>query len=371
MTRTKIFAWQLALDVDNGGMKKLRIALIYNAYPGMDNESPEDRGGMSDLVTMIRAIARALRKLGHKVQVLHLADDLFAFQRKLRWFAPDVVFNQYDDVVHGALYEMRVTALIQMMGIPLTGSPSLALGLSRYKYMSASLLHGGGVPIPDDSRLLHRAKEVDEYNWNFPVIVQPSQEHAGIGTDRKSVVYSKTALKARVSHILRDLKQPAIAQKFLPGREFNVSVLGGNKLRVLPLAEVDYSELPGHIPPIMSYAAKFLENTIEYQNIDVICPAVVDTATAKAIETTALRAFRSVGGWGYGRVDIRLDEEGRPRVLEVNCNPCLEEDVALARSALHAGIDYPHLLQRIVEAALERTRFDVSLPMINSSGRKR
>jgi D-alanine-D-alanine ligase len=347
-------------------MKKLRIALIYNAYPGLETESPEDRGGMSDLVTMIRAIARALRKLGHRVEVLHLADDLFAFQRKLRSLAPDVVFNQYDDVVHGALYEMRVTALIQMMGIPFTGSPSLALGLSRYKYMTASLLQGVGVPIPDDSRLLHRVRDVDEYDWSFPVIVQPSQEHAGIGTDRNSVVYSKTALKAKVSHILRSLKQPAIAQRFLSGREFNVSVLGGDKLRVLPLAEVDYSELPRYIPPIMSYAAKFLDNTVEYQNIDVICPAVVDAATARSIESTALRAFRAVGGWGYGRVDIRLDGDGKPRVLEVNCNPCLEEDVALARSAVQAGISYPRLLQRIVEAALERTRFDVSLPMINS-----
>jgi len=152
----------------------------------------------------------------------------------------------------------------------------------------------------------------------------------------------------------------------LPGREFNVGLVGGTKLRVLPLAEVDYSELPSHIPPIMSYAAKFLDNTVEYQKTRVVCPAQVDPLIAVAIETTALRAFRSVGGWGYGRVDIRLDEDDQPRVLEVNCNPCLEEEVALARSAFQAGISYPQLLQMIVEAAFERRRFDVFLPMINN-----
>ena len=71
-----------------------------------------------------------------------------------------------------------------------------------------------------------------------------------------------------------------------------------------------------------------------------------------------------MGGWGYGRVDIRLDENQAPYVLEVNCNPCLDEDVALARSALAAGISYPKLLQMIIQAALERPPFDVDVPML-------
>src|SRR5947209_18495271 len=103
---------------------------------------------------MIRRIARGLRKAGHTVTVLPLAHDLFAFQRRLRRLRPDVVFNQYDDVVHGALYEMRVSALVRMMGFPMTGSPALALGLSRYKYMSASLLVGAGIPVPPNTALL-------------------------------------------------------------------------------------------------------------------------------------------------------------------------------------------------------------------------
>jgi D-alanine-D-alanine ligase len=313
---------------------------------------------------MIRRIGRALRSLGHTVTVLALSHDLFAFQRRLRRLRPDVVFNQYDDVVHGALYEMRLAALVRMMGFPMTGSPALALGLSRYKYMSASLLAGAGIPIPPNTALLETVRAVDQHKWEFPIIVQASQEHAGIGLDRHSIVHSKKQLRDKVRDILRNFGQPALAQRFLPGREFNVGLVGGSKLRVMPLAEVNYAELPPEIPPIMSYDAKWVETSVEYQKTSVICPAQVEPELARLIGETAIRAFRAVGGWGYGRVDVRLDEQGTPRVLDVNCNPCLDEGIGLARSAEKAGIPFPQLLQLIVKAALERQPYDADVPML-------
>jgi len=350
-----------------GAMKRLRIALVYNAYTTSLPEQPEDRSGSADLMTMVRHIARTLRRLGHTVTVLPLAHDLFRFQRKLRRLQPDVVFNLYDDVVHGALYDMRLAALVRMMGFPMTGSPALALGLTRYKFMSASLLTGAGVSIPPNTAILETVSSVDQHHWQFPIIVQPSQEHAGIGLDRASIVHSKNALRLRVREILRTYNQPALAQRFLPGREFNVGIIGGNRLRVLPLAEVDYSALPTDIPPIMSYAAKWVETSTEYQKTSIICPADVEPELARRISDLALRAFRAVGGRGYGRVDMRLDELGQPFVLEVNCNPCLDEGMGLARSAQKAGLSFPQLLQTIVRAALEPLPYDLDIPMIGNA----
>jgi D-alanine-D-alanine ligase len=344
-------------------MKRYHIALIYNSYQTGLPELPEDRASLADLRRMIRLIARTLRSLGHKVTVLPLGSDLFAFQRKLRRLRPDVVFNQYDDVVHGALYEMRVAALVRMIGYPLTGSPALALGLSRYKYMTASLLAGAGIPIPPNTVLLETVRAVRRHKWQYPLVVQPGQEHGGVGLDRDSLVSSKKALAERVREILRVYNQPALVQHFLPGREFNVGILGGSRPRVLPLAEVDYSALPEDIPPILSYAAKWVETSPEYQKTSVICPARVEPELAERIADVALRAFRAVSGWGYGRVDTRLDEAGQPRVLEVNCNPCLDEGMGLARSAEKAGISYPQLLQAIVRASLERSPYDTDVPM--------
>jgi D-alanine-D-alanine ligase len=345
-------------------MKRLHVALVYNAYTGGSVELAEDRSSMADLRRMIRHMVRILRRLGHTVTVLPLAYDLFAFQRKLRRIRPDVVFNQYDDVVHGALYEMRLAALVRMMGFPLTGSPALALGLSRYKFMSASLLAGAGIPIPPNTAMLETVSSVDHHKWQFPLIVQPSQEHAGIGLDRDSVVHSKKALRLKVREILRTYNQPALVQRFLPGREFNVGIIGGNRLRVLPLAEVSYLALPEDIPPIMSYAAKWVETSTEYQKTSIICPADIDPDLGRHIGRVALQAFRAVGARGYGRVDMRLDETGSPRILEVNCNPCLDEGMGLARSAAMAGIRYPQLLQFILRAALEPQPYDLDIPML-------
>jgi D-alanine-D-alanine ligase len=345
-------------------MKRLHVALVYNAYTAGNIELPEDRASMADLLRMIRHMARSLKRLSHTVTVLPLAHDLFAFQRKLRRLRPDVVFNQYDDVVHGALYEMRMAALVRMMGFPLTGSPALALGLSRYKFMCASLLAGAGIPIPPNTALLETVRAVDQHKWQFPLIVQPSQEHAGIGLDRESVVHSKKALRLRVRAIRRNHSQPALVQRFLPGREFNVAIIGGNRLRALPLAEVNYAALPPDIPPIMSYAAKWVETSTEYQKTSVVCPAEVEPDLARQINQVALQAFRAVGGRGYGRVDMRLDELGTPRVLEVNCNPCLDEGMGLARAAEKAGLTYPQLLQVIIRAALEPQPYDLDIPML-------
>ena len=267
-------------------------------------------------------------------------------------------------MVHGALYEMRLPALVRMMGFPITGSPALAIGLTRYKHMTASLLQGAGIRIPFCTEVLDKLSDVDRRVWPFPLIVQASQEHAGMGLDRDSIVHSKKALRDKMRVILREYKQPVLVQSFLPGREFNVAIIGGRRLRVMPLAEVNYSQLPAEIPPIMSYAAKYIETAEEYKKTSVICPAVVEPDLAREIISTSLRAFRAVGAWGYGRVDVRLDSENRPCILEVNCNACLDDGYGLARQADRAGISYPHLLQMIVKAALEGMPYDADIPMM-------
>ncbi|OGD17015.1 MAG: hypothetical protein A2V76_07160 [Candidatus Aminicenantes bacterium RBG_16_63_14] len=354
-------------------MKKLRVALIYNAYTDSKPDEKADTGSLHYLRQMIRGIARGLRRLRHEVVVMPLAGDLSVLQRKLNRLGPDIVFNQYDDVVHGALYEMRVAAFIRMLGYPMTGSPALGLGLSRYKYMSLSLLKGAGLPIPPSTTLIERLSDIDELKWSFPLIVHAAQEHAGIGLDRGSVVQTKKALKDKSREILHTYKQPALVQHFLKGREFNVGLIGGRTVRVLPLAEVDYSRLPRAIPPIMSYAAKWVETSVEYRRTEIICPARVDATLTALIGKTAVKAFRAVGGWGYGRVDVRLDESGQPIILEVNCNPCLDSGMGLARSAEQAGIEYPQLLQAIIKAAFEGPPYDMHLPIFNlgNSGRVR
>lgn len=351
--------------------KKFRVAIIYNAYDDSQQVLKGDQSSPKHLKLMVRRIARALRRSGHEVIVIPLIGDLPALERKLARINPDVIFNQYDDVVHDALYEMRIAAFIHLLGYKMTGSPALALGISRHKFMAASLLSGVGIPIPSQTTLIERLYEIDSHDWQFPLIVHPAQAHSGVGIDRNSVVTTKKALREKVRELINNFNQPALVQHFLPGREFNVGLIGGRKLRVLPLAEVDYSRLPLTIPPIMSYAAKWVATSVEYKKTRVTCPAKVDPGLERLISSTAIKAFRAIGGWGYGRVDIRLDETGLPRVLEVNCNPCLDEGMGLARSAARAGISYQDLLNEIITAAFEGPPYDVMLPIFNSMSNRR
>jgi D-alanine-D-alanine ligase len=352
--------------------KRLRIAVIFNSSQPALSESSDDRASTADLRQMIGDTARALRQLGHRVTVVPLANDLVSFQQALTRARPDVVFNQYEDCEPGALHEPRIAAFVRMLGFPLTGSPALALGLCRHKYMAAQLLQGAGVPIAPQTCLLQSAADVAGRTWRFPLIVHPDQEHAGAGLDRTSIVRSAKELKRKVAQVLSEYRQPALVQGFVPGREFNVGIVGGTKMRVLPLAEVDYSALPAGVPRIMSYAAKWIETSAEYKGTSVICPAKVTPALTRAIGDAALRAFRVVGGRGYGRVDIRLDAKGTPRVLEVNCNPCLDDGIGLARSAAKAGIAFPQLLQIILNVALEESPFDAAGPaFVRTAGARR
>ncbi len=291
---------------------KRRIALIYNAFEESSQESRTDHGGMWHLRQLVRSMARALRRLGHKVDLVPLADDLAAFQRRLLRLAPDVVFNQYDDVVHGALYEMRVATLVRMMGFPMTGSPALGLGLSRYKYMCASLLQGAGIPIPPYTRCWSASATSTATSGSSRSSCSPARSTRASGWTAIRSCPARRRCARRCGPSSPTYRQPALVQRFLPGREFNVGIVGGKRPRVLPLAEVDYSRLPPDIPPIMSYAAKWMERSTEYQKIRVICPAAVEPELAATIGDTAVRAFRAVGGWGYGRVDIRLDEDNVP-----------------------------------------------------------
>jgi len=349
--------------------KRFRVAIIYNAYDDSQPNEKSDQSTTHELRLMIRRMARAMRKLRHHVVTVPLVGNLQSLERKLARIRPDIVFNQYDDVVHGALYEMRVAAFIHLLGYRMTGSPALALGISRYKFMAASLLNGVGIPIPPQTALIEKISQIDGRKWNFPLIVHAAQEHAGIGLDRNSVVYTKKSLREKVREIVGELDQPALVQRFLCGREFNVGLVGGKRLKVMPLAEVDYSRLPVNIPPIMSYAAKWIASSVEYKKTRVMCPANVEPELAAQIRETAVKAFRAVGGWGYGRVDIRLDDQDLPRVLEVNCNPCLDNGMGLARSASRAGISYSELLHMVLLAALEGPPYDVLLPIFNSRTR--
>jgi D-alanine-D-alanine ligase len=185
---------------------------------------------------------------------------------------------------------------------------------------------------------------------SFPLIVKPVAEDASIGVGAEAVVHSVPALRRRVAYIVEHYRQAALAEAFVVGREFNISVWG-DPPQVLPLAEIDFCGFSNPYDRIVSYAAKWEEDSFEYQNTPVLCPASVEPEVGERIITTALRAWEAIGCQGYARVDMRLSEEGIPYVVEVNCNPDLSPDAGFYRAARAAGFTYADMAVRILAIA--------------------
>jgi D-alanine-D-alanine ligase len=190
----------------------------------------------------------------------------------------------------------------------------------------------------------------------FPAICKPAAEDASIGVEQRSVVRTTRQLTERVSAMLERWDE-VLVQRYVEGREVNVGILGD---AVLPIAEIDFGRMPKGMWRIVTYRSKWETGSEEDLGSAPRCPARLPAAVAAQLRRVAIAAWRVVGGSGYGRVDLRIDERGRPWILEVNANPDIAPDAGLARMARVAGIEYGALVRQICELGLLRTRDGVT-----------
>jgi D-alanine-D-alanine ligase len=163
-------------------------------------------------------------------------------------------------------------------------------------------------------------------------------------------VHTTQALRQRVAYVVERYRQTALAEVFVAGREFNIS-LWGDPPQVLPLAEIDFSDFMDPYARIVSFAAKWEIESFEYHHTPVLCPAPVNPDLGARIADTAWRAWAAIGCRGYARVDMRISDEGVPYVVEVNCNPDLSPDAGFYRAARAAGYSYEDMVAHILEIA--------------------
>jgi len=182
--------------------------------------------------------------------------------------------------------------------------------------------------------------------------VKPAAEDASAGLDRGSVVTDRKALRARVAAMTEQFDE-VLVQEYIAGREFNVGFVG---TRVLPIAEIDFSRMPEGAWPILTYAGKWETGSPDDLGSVPVCPANVPQKLADKLVRVAETAWRVMQGKGYGRVDLRVDDQGRVWLLEVTPNPDLNDDAGLSRMARAAGWDYAELVRRIAEVALREAQ---------------
>jgi D-alanine-D-alanine ligase len=176
---------------------------------------------------------------------------------------------------------------------------------------------------------------------------------ASIGIDERSLVRNTQQLMERVTYIHKTFGDAALAEEYIEGREFYVGVLGNDSPTALPPLEMDFSGLDTGSLPIMDSRAKFDETSDRYHGTTVVVPTLEPALKAR-IQKVSTQAYRALRVHDYGRIDLRLTDTGEIFVIEVNANCYLEQHSEFALAASEQGIDYPTLLGRIAELALER-----------------
>jgi D-alanine-D-alanine ligase len=145
-------------------------------------------------------------------------------------------------------------------------------------------------------------------------------------------------------------------EEYIEGREINIAILGYKKPVTLPISEIDFSGLDKNMHKIVSYAAKWVEGTVEFNGTQGVCPAELPARLEARVKEIALQCYNLIGCRDYGRVDMRITRQGVPYVLEVNPNPDISDDAGFARSARVHGLSFKDAIGKIVESALERAQ---------------
>jgi len=265
-------------------------------------------------------------------------------------YKPHVVINLCEGAFGDSHLEMNVPCLLELLRIPYTGSPPLALGMCQNKGLTKDVLRSNRIPTPR-YRILNSFEE-----WKgeiaYPLFVKPLKEDASLGITSESFVRSDVELKSRVEFLIGRYDQPAIVEEYVDGRELNVSIFGSERPEALPISEIKF-EFEGDKPKIVDYSAKWIKESEEYKRTTPVCPADLDHLVRDRVEKTALMAYKVLCCRDYARVDIRLKDDV-PYVLEVNPNPDISPEGGFARSLAKAGIPFREFVQKIITFALGR-----------------
>jgi D-alanine-D-alanine ligase len=304
---------------------------------------------------VVDQVAKALKQGKHKVSVLGVHGDTGKLTSGLRRRRPDLIFNLMETFGDSQLGAVGIVGFLDLLGLPYTGGGPGEFYIQEDKGLTKKLLSFDGVRYPGFAVFSQDSDLETGGHLHMPLFVKPLRMDASIGIDGKSLVRNIKEMIERVTHIHQTVKDAALVEEYIEGREFYVGILGNGEPQAFPPVEVDFSGLPEGTPHILDSKAKWDEDSLEYKGTKTAVADISDQVRAK-LQKTAIEAYRALRVRDYGRIDMRLTETGEVYVIEVNASCYLEQAGEFASSAAAAGIDYPTLINRIAELAHARRR---------------
>jgi D-alanine-D-alanine ligase len=297
-------------------------------------------------------VIEALKKLSHEIRTLGVWDEPSMIIDEIKANPPDVVFNLTEHFNEVSAYDRNVAGLLEMMGVPHTGSSPTGLTLCKNKGMAKELLAYHKIRVPNFVIFSPGAAIKKPKNLKYPLFIKPLKEEGSVGIALDSFVESDEAFEERVRFIHERLNQEALAEEYIEGRELYVSILGNQRLRVFPFREVVFTEIPEGQPKFSTFKAKWDDTYRKRWGIRNIFAEPMANGTEQRVAKIGKAVYRALRLRGYGRIDLRLTPGDEIVVLEANPNPNLDRDDEFAQSAMKAGLSYESLIQHIVTLAL-------------------
>lgn len=347
-------------------IKKFNVALTYNVKPEsstkvsnnssqtyLQSDNSLDKYAEWDTYETIFAIRDALA-LYHNVTLIEANEDAYEKFRKLK---PEIVFNVAEGA-NGISREAQIPAMLEMLQIPYTGSDPLTLSLCLDKSRTKEILTYHKIP---------NSKFVVSYGENgfagselrFPLMIKPIGEGSSKGIFNSSYVNDHESLEKTLAENVLKYNQPFIVEEYLPGREFTVAVIGnGIEAKTFPIVEMNFNELPSDMIPIYSYEAKWILDTRDNPLDIFTCPAKIAPDLEKKISELVLRTYNVLNCKDWSRIDVRLDAEGEPNIIEVNPLPGMlpnpADNSCYPKAARAAGMSYEETINAVLNSAAKR-----------------
>jgi len=299
----------------------------------------------------IPIIEGVLRAAGWEPLAIPVGSDILGALGAIAARRPCAVINLCDDLLGRSDHEMHFAGALELLALPYTGAPPLALGLCRDKIMTKLILRGHGIPTAPF--VFAADPDTPLEGLRFPVIAKPASEDGSLGITDASVAGDEKAARRAIKAVL-DTYGPVLVEEFIEGRELNVPILGNAPARVLPVSEIDFIGLAPGVPHICGYEAKWEQADDRYAGTVGVCPAKLGAPLQDRIERWSVLAFRSLGLRDYARIDWRLSPTRGLMLLEANPNPDISPDSGYLRSVRAAGMDYPEFIGQLVEETLAR-----------------
>ena len=347
----------------------MNVALAYNVKPESDtfteNLPPIRSDNFTQTESVIETYAEwdtweTINALKVAIEVFHhvtlIEADNNAFE-KFKQSKPDIVFNIAEGF-NNLSRESQIPAMLDMLNIPYTGSDALTLGICLDKARTKEILSYYKVPNAK-FLLVDKYTPLSNHSIEFPSIVKPVSEGSSKGIFNSSLVRNYDELNAEIKRVVDEYNQPAIIEEFLPGKEFTVAIIGnGDNTEIFPIVEIKYENFPDNVEHLYSYEAKWILDTKD-NVFDVFeCPAAIDNDLEKQIKDAALRTYKVLRCKDWSRIDIRLDKNGTPNVIEINPLPGImpdpNENSSFPKAARAAGINYNEMIQRVLLEACKR-----------------